>query len=362
MIQFNCKCGKRMQAKEEFGGMLTSCPVCKLDVAIPNVKAVEQDEPDIPVSARKKPAEGLPDADAAEDGDISVRRSPQRSRKALLTLIFGAASFLCTIFAGIPALVLGIWSLLDIRASRGYLSGKGLAYSGMALAVIGMIAMPITLIFGYPAMQKRSAVSGSRGTHLKQLAMALREYHDKYQCLPPPVIYSKDGKKALHGWRVAVLPFLGEREKALYNRFKLDQPWDSPHNRALLLEMPDAFKSEGRKTTLANATFFQVFVGEGAMFTDGKPRRFVEVKDGLENTILIVEANREVPWTAPTGLQFAPTLAKLGSVGDADDGFFLAALGDGTVRAISKKVPEEMLTKALTYAGAEDFVATRDLP
>jgi hypothetical protein len=51
-------------------------------------------------------------------------------------------------------------------------------------------------------------------------------------------IFSKDGK-ALMSWRVAILPFVGEG--ALYQEFHLDEPWDSPHNKALLPKMPKVF-------------------------------------------------------------------------------------------------------------------------
>ena len=44
------------------------------------------------------------------------------------------------------------------------------------------------------------------------------------------------GVTPLLSWRVAILPFIGEQN--LYNRFRLDQPWDSPHNIALLPLMP----------------------------------------------------------------------------------------------------------------------------
>ena len=51
-----------------------------------------------------------------------------------------------------------------------------------------------------------------------------------YNYSPRQAIYSKDGKPFL-SWRVALLPYL--EQIPLYNKFKLDEPWDSPHNKAL---------------------------------------------------------------------------------------------------------------------------------
>jgi hypothetical protein len=36
-------------------------------------------------------------------------------------------------------------------------------------------------------------------------------------------------------WRVKLLPYL--EQDHLYRQFKLNEPWDSPHNQALLKEM-----------------------------------------------------------------------------------------------------------------------------
>ena len=67
----------------------------------------------------------------------------------------------------------------------------------------------------------------------------------------------------LLSWRVAILPYLGESEKALYGQFKLSEPWDSPHNKALLAKMPrvyaPAVAKGGEKDK--NVTHYLGFVG-----------------------------------------------------------------------------------------------------
>ena len=50
---------------------------------------------------------------------------------------------------------------------------------------------------------------------------------------------SNDSGKPLLSWRVAILPYLGHQD--LYNKFNLDEPWDSAHNKALLKEMPSMY-------------------------------------------------------------------------------------------------------------------------
>lgn len=47
------------------------------------------------------------------------------------------------------------------------------------------------------------------------------------------------GDKAILSWRVAVLPYL--EQFALYQRFHLDEAWDSPYNASLIKEMPSVY-------------------------------------------------------------------------------------------------------------------------
>ena len=75
------------------------------------------------------------------------------------------------------------------------------------------------------------------GTLLK-IGLALHEHHDTLSSCPKAAISDKDGRPGL-SWRVAILPYLGQ--KSLYEKFKLDEPWDSPHNKPLLAEMPEVF-------------------------------------------------------------------------------------------------------------------------
>jgi hypothetical protein len=174
----------------------------------------------------------------------------------------------------------------------------------------------------------------SRG-NLQQLGRALRAYHDARGSLPPPAIYDKDGTPLL-SWRVAVLPYLGQ--KTLYSRFKLDEAWDGPNNRDLLPYMPKVFEAPDVTTKDANQTFYQLFVGPGA-YEPGPKRRTLpaSIPDGSSNTIAVAEAAEPVPWTKPADLPFAPDqpLPRLGGV--LADGFN-AALFDGSTLFFKKAI------------------------
>jgi len=91
-----------------------------------------------------------------------------------------------------------------------------------------------------PAVESaREAARRAQCTNnLKQIALAMHEYHDMNNTFPAPAIADKQGKPLL-SWRVAILPYLDQ--KPLYSKFKLDEPWDGPNNKALLKEMPSTY-------------------------------------------------------------------------------------------------------------------------
>ncbi|HEX6985255.1 MAG TPA: carboxypeptidase regulatory-like domain-containing protein, partial [Planctomycetaceae bacterium] len=78
--------------------------------------------------------------------------------------------------------------------------------------------------------------------------------------------------------------------------------------------------------------------------------------DGTSNTLLVVEAKRDVPWTKPEDIPFDPEkadeLLKQG-LGGNHAGGFLALLADGSVRFISEAVDRAVFKGLVTPAGGE---------
>lgn len=171
-------------------------------------------------------------------------------------------------------------------------------------------------------------------SRLRQLSLALQLYENDHGRLPPPAICSKDGKPLL-SWRVALLPYLDESFKDLYNEFKLDEPWDSAHNKKLLEKMPQFYASPSALPKERFTTFYQVFVGKSTAFDGALGRKTSDLKD-FASTVLIVEAADAVPWTKPQDLAYDPAkaLPKLG--GPFITGFH-AAMGFERIYFIKKK-------------------------
>jgi RNA polymerase sigma factor (sigma-70 family) len=244
--------------------------------------------------------------------------------------------------------------------------------------------------------------------NLKQIALAMHNYHDTYAHFPPPAVYGKDGK-ALLSWRVLLLPYLEEND--LYRQFKLDEPWDGPHNRTLLKRMPKVYAPVGTAAARPDSTFYQVFVGAderrqggegGAGAGNNKPRevgdarlgaggggsgglpggagiavpmggaaaagnagsgvgpffvkhratRLADITDGTSNTVMVIEGGSAVPWSKPADLPYAQD-DPLPQLGGQFPDLILAAYGDGSVRALRKDYDETMMRASITRNGGE---------
>jgi hypothetical protein len=166
-------------------------------------------------------------------------------------------------------------------------------------------------------------------------------------------VYGPDGKP-LHSWRVLILPYIGE--EALYDQFKLDEPWDSPHNITLLERMPSTYAPPGHKKALVPPyhTVCHVFVGKGTPFDGPVGRKLLreDFPNGTSNTLLFVEAGEPVPWTKPQDIPFDPAGPLPPLRGLFKDGF-RACTADGARCFIRYDTPEDVLRAAITRNGGE---------
>lgn len=178
--------------------------------------------------------------------------------------------------------------------------------------------------------------------NLRQLAVALHGYHDVMNQITP-AIKSKDGRPLL-SWRVAILPQLGQVQ--LYEQFKMDEPWDSEHNKKLTEQMPKVYDlGKSSKPARPGWTYYRVFVGNNAMFDESRPTQFGRISDGMSNTIMIVEAEEAVPWTQPCELPYDPKKPpKIGFHWGRKANVLMA---DGAVRTISRPVDPTWLHRLI---------------
>jgi hypothetical protein len=185
------------------------------------------------------------------------------------------------------------------------------------------------------AMWKASA------DNLRAIGQALHNYHDVRGEFPGNVTDEK-GTPVL-SWRVRLLPFLDGDDA--FAKFKMNEPWDSESNKALLETMPRAF-APVRLRGEPGHTYYLGFDGPDTLFERGKATSVRSVVDGCRNTVMLVEAEKAVPWTKPEDVPFdaAKDPPKLGAF---FDGAFNVLTADGAVSRAKKDVSPAALKAAI---------------
>jgi hypothetical protein len=321
MIQFRCACGKLLQAREEHAGLAVNCPGCGSVQTVPGVPEAVRAAPPVVQAVPAPPSEQT----TARPYPAPAAPPPRPRRRE-------------------PA------------PPRG-LSGKALT------AIIGgVVAAGLVVALGiYLLVRANKDREGRRDTqdNLKQLGLAMHHHQDVYKRLPADAIYSKDGRPLL-SWRVAILPFI--EQKNLYDQFRLDEPWDSPHNKQLLQVVPKIY-APVRGEAPPGHTHYQVFTGPRTPFKPNIPPRFpASFPDGTSNTFLIVETDEAVPWTKPADVRVEPNgpLPPLGGLWG--DGFYVV-MGDGSVRFVDRRrVSDRTLHLLIDPADGQVLPEDWDLP
>lgn len=216
-----------------------------------------------------------------------------------------------------------------------------------ALAVTALV-----LALTVPAPAQDAAVRRRSTASLKQVGLAMHNYHADFGWLPADIV-DKNGK-ALLSWRVAILPYIEQDD--LYKQFMLKEPWDSEHNKKLVGKIPKVFVSPAQNSKEGTTTYLGP-VGDGLVFSakvKGQGTRIRDIKDGTSNTIMLFEATdgRAVEWTRPGDLAPDAKNPAKDLIGHYPEGF-LAVMCDGSVKYIKKNTDAKTINAALTIAGGE---------
>jgi hypothetical protein len=215
-------------------------------------------------------------------------------------------------------------------------------------------------LFGAISGARTAAQKAQSSNNLKQIGIAMHNWADQHGSrFPPPVIMGKDGKgKVPHSWRVELLPYL-EQQK-LYEAYAFDEPWDSETNKRVLAQMPQFYRHPTDDPKSTSAAYYVLrpeklltttpapgggtsapVGGFATAFADKEGMWFGMIHDGTSNTIGVVEAKRDIPWTKPEDILFDPDkdVPMLG--GFFKDGYSVG-LCDGSVRFLDKIDPKTL--------------------
>ena len=298
-----------------------------------------------------------------KNSDPPSGRARDRPWQFNLRHVFALMAGVCVLGAAYHWLGLGVFFLIGVIGVVVVVAAAMTQKEVVALLVaISLVGVFVAWVF--PAMQASTSRPRSPcSNNLKQIGIAVHNYHDTYGCFPPAYIADASGRP-MHSWRVLILPFL--EQQALYARYDFSEPWDGPNNRQLAAEMPRVYRCPQDKAQGASDTSYVAVVGAGSIWPGDKTVTMGDVADGTSNTLLVVESHGSgINWMEPRDLSRQQLAAGI----NAQNGLGIcsshghrvrgrgegaqALFADGATKFLPNDVSPHVLNGLSTIAGGE---------
>lgn len=225
--------------------------------------------------------------------------------------------------------------------------------------LIGLLVWGGVWLVGAVQEAREAARFTACGGRFCQLKVALLNYHDLHGSFPPAYVAGPDGTP-WHSWRTLLLPFLDQN--TLYEQYRFDEPWDSPHNRQLgeRLEYPSfqCYSSPGFERS--PYTNYAVIVGEGTPFPGTGSTSLDQISDP-DDVFLVVEVEgQNIHWMEPRDLSLNTMSFRINdpsapSISSSHPGGAKACfVGQGcTTKFLTSAMTESDLRRHATFAQVE---------
>lgn len=312
----------------------------------------------------------LQDADVVATGGDFAPQTPT-ARPTLVTRLAETLAYHSTSHWGwkwgglvVAAVFLGVFSLISSSKSWQTRTVE-------VLIVFGTVGILIALLLPATQAAREAARRSQCSNNLKQIALALHNYHDTHGAFPPAAIGPQHvPQERQFSWLVALLPFI--EQNALYDLLRLDLPWDDPHNLELLrgvafstLRCPSSPGPLVEEDGFVRTSYVAV---TGANWTHGsgdargiigfdRGLSLKEITDGTSNTIIVAEVTDGGRWFAAGAGTARPIDAWIERAPwSLHPGGGQVAFADGSVRFVADDVEPATLRAMATARGREGLV------
>ena len=249
------------------------------------------------------------------------------------------------------------------------LGGAGIGNAGTTVPVLVALLLPAV-------QQAREAARRSQSqNNLKQIGLALHNFHDVYQNFPAGTHENEKLKPEKRlSWQADVLPFLDQAP--LYNRIDFEKAWDDEANAEVVkIRIPTYLNPSSLAIGPDGKVGVTHYVGLAGIGKDGpllpvdnakagffgydRVTRFQDITDGTSNTIAVCDASKDLGGWAAGGpstirpLTKKPYINGPDGLGGIHHGGMHVLLADGSVRFISENINVDILEALVTIAGGE---------
>jgi prepilin-type processing-associated H-X9-DG protein len=184
--------------------------------------------------------------------------------------------------------------------------------------------------------------------HLKQIGLALHNYHDAQRSFPAGYRRSEVGPP-LHVWRTELLGYLEKND--LSQRIVWAAGWDAPENLKIAQLTLPFYNCPSRKQQDQRTSYQGVF-DTASFFPYEQSIQLEAIIDGASNTIAVWETpgDHTIPWAAPHDNRRGPYLAVGEKSAWVHTGGGHILLADGSVKFVSEKLAADIREALLTIA------------
>jgi hypothetical protein len=216
----------------------------------------------------------------------------------------------------------------------------------LALYTITICLLIAGLTYLYRSAQT-AANRANRANNMKQVGLAIRNFHDIHRRLPAAVRTDETGRP-LASWRFQILPFI----EAIMLDVAYDERWDAPVNRSVsLIPVVCYCNAQTGDPQQQLTTNIVAITGPGTAFDGDRPRRLEEIDD---DTILAIEiVNSDIHWMEPGDLDVRE-LSHEHLRGPEGDGIYVL-FADGSVAFVAAEAPLQSIKNFCTIAGAKKY-------
>lgn len=212
-----------------------------------------------------------------------------------------------------------------------------------SVCLLGCCVLGVALFLPAVQLARNAARTVQSKNNLKQVGLAMHNYHDVYSTLPGGIV--DDNGTALHSWQTQLLPYLSQ--KPLYDRVDLTQAWSEPAQRPVFSSsLPMFLNPKNPQTTNAEGYALSHYAANSQVLRPGGNTRLRDIVSGTSNTVAAGEVGSDLrPWGDPGNARdFANGLTGTPQgFGRAGESSCAILMMDGSVRIISAKAPPEVI-------------------
>jgi hypothetical protein len=236
------------------------------------------------------------------------------------------------------------------------------SWTGLGITAVCVIVLASVLVPQIVKARNEARRIHSRN-NLKQIGLALYNYHDVHETLPIGGSFAADGTP-MHGWNFRLVPYL--EASSLYSNVNQHLPWDHPVNELRFrISLPVWLNPAFDVRYDRDGHGLTHYMGNPSVFHRNESVSLKEMTAGLRHSWLAGEiAGQFQPWGCTFNWRSLQLPLQNGSAGFGsgyEDGAVQLCLGDGAVRSFHGETDSSIL-QSLASAPPSVPAGHADLP